>query len=269
MAQPDVPLDGGVLGVIQGNGAPTTSEPREAPSSGVASAAPSASRAPSPRPASLSPSADVAMEDPAFQLGDAAAVTWRGSLGETRLEVIVPVRNVGSGWIELPRSNSTYRVVDQTGREIASGVFTASLPASLGPTQVGYLVDTVSVAFIAPAGTLSVTAHVGVTATNRPTTELSVANLAASMGDSGGLRVTGRVRNDGSRPTTWVIAGAILLGQNGRPLAAVYDPSDLGMLEPGAALAFDTEYPGAPPPPNSAGTTLVGIAFEALDEPSH
>ena len=180
----------------------------------------------------------------------------------------MPVRNVGSGWIQLPRSNSTYRVVDERGREIASGVFTASLPLTLGPTQVGYLVDTVSVAFIAPGGTPSVKAEVEVIATKRPTTKLSVADLAASMGDSGGLRVTGRVRNDGSRPTTWVIAGAVLLGKNGSPLAAVYDPSDVGRLDPGAALPFDTEYPGAPPRPAGAGTTLVGIAFETLDAPS-
>lgn len=264
LAPPDVPVEGGVLGVIQSSTAPTTSGRRDAPSSGEA-ATPLASRAPSPPPASLSPSADAAPANTAFQLGEAAAVLWRGSLGETRLEVIVPVRNVSSGWIQLPRSTSTYRVVDTGGREIASGVFTASLPVTVGPRQVGYLVDTVSVAFIPPGGTPSVKAEVQVIAANPPTTKLSVADLAASMGDSGGLRVTGRVRNDGSRPTTWVIAGAVLLGENGRPLAAVYDPSDVGRLDPGAALPFDTEYPGAPPRPASAGTTLVGIAFETLD----
>ena len=48
----------------------------------------------------------------------------------------------------MPRSTSTYQVVDERGREIASGVFAASLPVSIGPAQVGYLVDTVSVAFV-------------------------------------------------------------------------------------------------------------------------
>jgi hypothetical protein len=183
------------------------------------------------------------------------------------MQVIVPVRNVGAGWFQLPRSISTYRVRDDAGREIASGVFTAALPATIGPSQVGYLVDTVSAAFLAPSGTPSVTTEVDVVAVDRPATELALADFAASTGVSGGLRVTGLVRNDGSRPAEWVIAGAVLLAKDGAPLGAVYDPSDGGRLEPGAAMAFDTEYPGAPPPPDGAGTTLTGFAFEALDNP--
>jgi hypothetical protein len=206
------------------------------------------------------------MPEPAFQLGQAAAVTWQGSLEETRLQVIVPVRNVGSGWILLPRSTSTYRVGDENGDEVASGVFTAALPSSIGPGEVGYLVDTVSVAFVVPSGAPAVTAEVQAVAVDRPTTDLVLADLAASTGDSGGLRVTGRVRNDGSRAVEWVIAGAVLLGGDGRALAAVYDPTDGGRLEPAASLTFDTEYPGAPPP-KSSGTSLVGIAFDSLDHP--
>jgi hypothetical protein len=148
-------------------------------------------------------------------------------------------------------------------------VFTASLPETLGPSQIGYLVDTVDVAFLAPNASPSVKAEVEAIAASRPTGKLFVADLAASKGASGGLRVTGRVRNNGTLATDWVVAGAVLLGQNGRPLAAVYDLSDVGRLDPGAALGFDTEYPGAPPPSTAAGTTLVGIAFEGLGNPTH
>jgi hypothetical protein len=255
---PSASRDGGVLGVTA-SAAPS----RAAPTSGTPLA--TASAASSPPPVAPSPSV-VPMPEPAFQLGQPTAVTWQGSLGETRLQVIVPVRNVGSGWIQLPRSTSTYRVTDENGDEVASGVFTAALPSSFGPGEVGYLVDTVSVAFVVPNGAPAVEAEVEAVAVDRPTTDLVLADLAASTGDSGGLRVAGRVRNDGPRAAEWVIAGAILLGGDRRALAAVYDPTDGGRLEPAASLTFDTEYPGAPPP-KSAGTSLVGIAFDALDHP--
>jgi hypothetical protein len=267
--QPQVtPLDGGVLGAIQNGPSATTSQAGGTAATAAASATAQASQPPTPGAASASPSSEVGTVESAFLLDEPAALTWRGSLGETRMEVIVPVRNVGSGWIQLPRSASTYQVVDGQGREIASGVFTAALPTSIGPSQVGYLIDTVSVAFVAPRGTPSVKAQVEAVPVDRPSAELTVTNLVTSTGASGGLRVTGVVRNQGARTADWVIAGAILLGDGGRPLAAVYDPSDVGRLDPGAALAFDTEYPGAPPPPDDAGTTLVGIAFEALDDPT-
>jgi hypothetical protein len=266
---PVVPPGGGVLGVTQNGTAATAGPPADASPSATASPTPLASRTSDPGAASPSASADIATADPAFRVGEAAAVTWRGTFGETRLQVIVPIRNVGSGWFRLPRSTSTYRVLDDQGREIASGMFTAALPVTIGPSQVGYLVDTVSAAFLAPSGTPSVTTKVEAVAVDRPGTELAVADLAASTGASGGMRVTGVVRNDGSRPAEWVIAGAVLLARDGRPLAAVYDPSDGGRLEPGAAMAFDTEYPGSPPPPpGGAGTTLIGFAFEALDNPT-
>jgi hypothetical protein len=267
------PSEGGVLGIAQSS-EPSASALASAPP--VASVSPGTDPPPSPRsvqpaatepPPPESPPTGV-VTDPAFQVGEATALTWRGTLDEVRLQVIVPVRNTGPGWIRIPRASSTYEVVDEQGREVASGVFTAALPAMIGPSQTGYLIDTVSVAFVAPSGEPAVTADVEAIATEPPETDLAIADLAASTGESGGLRVTGVVRNVGSRVADWVIAGAVLLGTNGRPLAAVYDPSDVGRLEPGASLPFDTEYPGAPPA-GGAGTTLVGVAFEALDDVSH
>jgi hypothetical protein len=265
---PAAQVGGGVLGITQVGPSATGIRPAGASSSAAASATPFASPAASPDPASGLPSSPVPTLEPAFQLGDATAVTWEGALGEMRMEVIVPVRNVGSSWIQLPRSASRYSVLDKRGREVAGGVFTAALPAAIGPSSVGYLVDTVSVAFITPSGTPTVKADVEAVAVEPPNTDVVVTDLAASTGASGGLRVTGLVHNQGERPVEWVMAGAVLLDQEGRPLAAVYDPAGGGRLEPGAALAFDTEYPGAPPPPDGAGTTLVGIACEALDGPT-
>lgn len=183
------------------------------------------------------------------------------------MQVIVPVRNAGAGWIELPRSTSTYRVVDGAGREIASGLFTAALPEVIGPGEIGYLIETVSSAFVVGRGERAVQADIKAVATERPIARLSVDALKASTAPDGGLRVTGRVRNVGSSATGWVMAGAIVLDRTGRPLGAAYDPGRIGTIQPGASATFDTSYPGAPPMTANAAK-LVGVVYEALDDPT-
>ncbi len=76
--------------------------------------------------------------------------------------------------------------------------------------------------------------------------------------------MTGQVRNDGATATQWIMVGAVALAKDGTPLGAVYDPTDVGRLEPGEVLAFDTEYPGAPPPSAGVADDLIGMAFETL-----
>jgi hypothetical protein len=196
-------------------------------------------------------------------MGPVAVRSWDGPYGETRLQVIQPVRNDGDRWVRLPRSLSTYRIVTTDDREVASGIFTAALPATIPPGETGYLVDTVSVAFVDPTDSDTVETDVRGIATEPPTGTLSVSDLRAAVGAGGGLRVTGRVQNDGSDPLRWVMAGAVALAPDGRPLGAVYDPTDVGRLGPGEALAFDTEYPGAPPISAGVAVDLVGVAFEA------
>lgn len=268
--------NGGVQGIAQRGPSPlpsVASPPVGAqshlPSGQDESAAPSpsappASAEPTPPPATDEPvaSPDQSAPAPAFSMGQPAARAWPGPYGETRLQVIVPVRNDDARWLALPRSASTYRIVDQEGREVASGVFTAALPAAVPPGEIGYLVDTVSVTFVVPSGAQTVVAEVRAILTDAPVASISVSDLSAAIGPGGGLQVSGQVRNEGGTATQWVVAGAVALAQDGTPLGAVYDPSDIGRLEPGQVLAFDTEYPGAPPPSDGVVDGLVGMAFE-------
>jgi hypothetical protein len=255
-------------------------EHREEGTLGITEAAPAGSAAPtthvavgssteaSPSPRSVGPSVSPSEAPPppavAYTTAPPALVTWKGAFGETRVQVIVPVRNDGEGWMSIPRSGSTYRLLDSDS-EVASGIFTAALPSTIGPGQTGYLIDTLSATFVSSSEPLSTTAEVKVVPSEAPTYTLSVSNLRASVGTEGGLRVEGRVQNDGRTATTWVIAGAVAVGSDGRPLGAVYEPSDIGRLEPGSSFHFTCEYPGAPPVTNAA--RLVGVAFDAIDGP--
>ena len=281
------PGDGGVQGVTRigpGDSTPDARSPSPIPSprpdgSPMPSPAGSATPAPSARPTvsntpapSASPTVSntptpsvahgVAQGEPALTLGRIAVRMWDGSYGETRLQVIQPVRNDDDRWIHLPLSLSTYRIATPNDQEVASGIFTAALPATIAPGETGYLIDTVSVAFVEPSDSDSATSDVQAVAADPLAGALSVGELRAALGVGGGLRVTGRVQNEGNEATRWVMAGAVVLAPNGSPLGAVYDPSDVGRLGPGQTQTFDTEYPGAPPIGAGVAMELVGVAFE-------
>ncbi len=251
----------GVTGLGPGDSSPEARASAPVPS-GRASQAPSASPTSPNTPAPSTPSA-VAQGEPAMTLGRVAVRTWEGPYGETRMQIIQPVRNDDERWIRLPLSISSYRIVNPDDQEIAGGIFTAALPAAIAPGETGYLVDTVSVAFVDPTDSDRVETDVHAEATDPLAGTLEVSDLRAAIGVGGGLRVTGRVRNEGTTATRWVMAGALVLTQDGRPLGAVYDPSDVGRLGPGQTRGFDTEYPGAPPISDGLTAKLVGVAFEA------
>jgi len=251
--------DGGVLGITR---AGSSASPIESPAAAArASGAPSRAVPPessSPRPVRSTPPRPVELT-----VGPGTVATWKGGLGETRMQVLVPVRNETSGWVAVDRSSSTYRVRDATDQEIASGVFTAALPAAIEPNGTGYLVETVSVAFVTGHGPMTIEAHVAGSATDEPTAHLSVDDLRTATASDGGLRVTGRILNEGTAASGWVVAGVVVVDSAGKPISAVYDPGRIGTIPAGSSVPFDTTYPGAPPV-NVSDTHLVGVAFEAL-----
>jgi hypothetical protein len=200
--------------------------------------------------------------DAAFSVGRAAIRTWKDSFGRSRLQVILSVRNNDARWVRFPATTSTYRIKDGT-REVARGEFIA-LPAVIGPGQAAYLVDTISVPVVELSRRLSAKSDVAVVPTDPPAVTLSITGLRISRGIGGGMRATGRVHNDGGAPTQPVIAGAIALDGDGRPLAAVYDTIDVGREDPGETRPFATDYdPGAPPVIAGSIREVVGVAFEA------
>ena len=191
--------------------------------------------------------------------------TWRGSLGELRLQVIVGVRNGGTAWMRLTRSASTYSVYNASHRVVAGGVFTTALPEVIGPGQTGYLVDTLSVAFGNPKDFARSRVKVSASPTQPPQTHLVVSSVSISMSADRGLKAGGEVRNDGESTVRSIVAGVVVLDGKGRPLAAVYDLTDAPQLDPGATIAFETEYPGAPPVGPESAAKLLGYAFTTGD----
>ncbi len=201
-------------------------------------------------------------DGPALSVGRPALRSWTDSFGRSRIQVIVEVRNDAAGWVTFPSAASTYRIMDGA-REVALGAFTA-LAAVTGPGETAYLVDTISVAAGDLTPRLSAEQNVVAVPTNRPAVTLSISRLRLTDGIGGGVRATGLVRNDGDEATRTVIAGVIALDRDGRPLAAVFDTTDVGQLNPGDARRFTTDAnPGGPPVTTGGIGELVGVAFEA------
>ena len=257
----ETPSSGGVLDAVQtpkstaGVGAALSS------ASPVASNEPTAQPPSQPSPTSSPAAAPTGTAEAAP--GQPVITTWKGQYGETRVQIILPVRNAGSGWLQLPRSSSTYLVTDSDGVEVARGVFTAALPAYIGPGDTGYLVDTLSVAFANADEYRSAETTVAAIPVSKPDVDLSVGGVELSQGLDGGLRATGSVRNEGPTPARSVVAGVVVVGENGVAEGALLDLTDIGDLEPGMTLEFDTEYPGAPPITGGSPRKVLGFAYSS------
>jgi hypothetical protein len=256
------PTEGAVQGVVgsppSAIGSPAVTDAPIALATDPATAAPSSTPSSTPTPTPETPTGIIEAVP-----GNPVVLTWTGQFGELRLQVILPVRNVGADWLRLPRSKSTYRILDRARRDLGGGVFTAALPEFVGPGETAYLTDTLSASFADPREVITAESDVHAVAADPPGTLLSVAAVALSTGPSGGLEASGQVRNDGAVPARSVIAGVIALDQAGRPIGAVYDLTDVGPIEPGATIKFNTEYPGAPPIRDSAVGSAIGFAFES------
>lgn len=259
-------VTGEVLGAIQtGPGEVRGLSPHIAASpSEMASKAPASQGSAAPdrnSPGASNGGAGDLDKDAAVSMGLPAVRTWRDSFGRSRLQIIVPVRNDDAGWVHIVGKSSTYRIMDAAG-EAASGTFVA-LPASIGPGETAYLVDTMSVPGIELKRNLSAEPDVVSLPTEPPPIRLSITGLRLVSGVGGDMRATGLVHNQGETATRRVIAAAIALAPDGRPLGAVYDTFDIGRLEPGEARSFVTDYhPGGPPIVDTIIPKLIGAAFE-------
>lgn len=257
-------VSGGVLGAVQPGDVPGASPHIAASPSEMASKAPASQGSAAPdrnSPGASNGGAGDLDKDAAVSVGPLAIRTWKDSFGRSRLQVIVPVRNDDARWVQIVGTSSTYRIID-AGGEAASGAFVA-LPAMIGPGETAYLVDTISVPGIELKRNLSAELNVVSRPTGPAPMRLSITGLRLASGVGGDMSATGLVQNDGETATRRVIAAAIALAPDGRPLGAFYDTFDIGRLEPREARTFVTDYhPGGPPIVDTIIAKLIGAAFE-------
>ncbi len=232
--------------------------------------APSPSQSPTPSPSEPPPSTQPRTASPPPPAGDVSVtivesvvIPWVDPFGEVRAQVIAIVENVGGVRARLPSAESHYTITDAADERIAGSLFAHAFPPVLEPGERGYLVDTQSATFV----NLEDVARVNVDVAFEPV-GAAVSRLEVSGVDwvetVDGMVVTGTVTNTGAEAVAAGAVAVILLGSDGSILGGVYDVTDIGRLEPGAALQFSTGYPGTPPiNPNRVAST-VAVAYATL-----
>ena len=228
------------------------------PTGQVAGAAPSATPrgTSTPGAASATPGATVAV-------GQRVVRAWQTSLGVAHAHVVVEVRNAGSGWVTLRAGDSSYTIRDRSGRALETGYFAYSFPASVGPGQTAYLIETVDLDFVRSSQVSGVDAKVTADAGDALDTRIEVSNVrwrTAPLAE--GLEVSGTATNLSRREVTNGVIGVVLFDARGRIVAGVYDPVDLASLAAGEARRFATSYPGTPPTGPRAVARAEAFAFE-------
>ncbi len=186
-------------------------------------------------------------------------IAWTDSFGRRRLQVIVPVRNESSAWLEVSKRHSRYRLMS-ADQELARGTFEA-LPPLLEPGGTGYLVVTRE----DPSdgrGSLTVKTSIVAVPATEPDMTLSVTGLALDAAIGGGMRASGLVHNDGPHDTGPLTVGAVALAEDGRPLGIVLDMHDIVRIAPGDSQTFRTDVAaGAPAVRATAVETVIAVAF--------
>jgi hypothetical protein len=106
----------------------------------IATPAPTASRIPvTPAPTKLvtpEPKADL-------QKVKEVVLAWKTYKGSAYVDyqVIVELKNLGTGWAEVSGFDSDYTVLDAGGDVTTTGSFTYEFPKFIGPGETGYLIE--------------------------------------------------------------------------------------------------------------------------------
>jgi hypothetical protein len=202
-----------------GTQAPGNTGVATASPSAAASPSPIVTRAPTPTLAPTPGQADVSIVKQIVH-------AWPSSGSYVSYQVIIEVKNNGSGWADMIRGSSDYTVYDKDGGVTATGSSPYAYPRYLGPGETGYLLaagieDGVKVAAFATVDASSQYKPV-----DEPGPKLTTAkiNLKAEA-YSGSVAVTGTVTNTSSVDVARAVIGVIMFDSAGNPLC--YDYTNL------------------------------------------
>jgi hypothetical protein len=192
---------------------------------------------------------------------NAVVHSWQAG-GITRVQVLAAIRNPSSTPIEFVPSGSRYRIIDRAGHELSRGVFTYAAPDRLAPGEEAYLIDTASTLFAVPSDIAKVDVEPVTRPTESAATLLPTQNVEWKRAADGGLLAMGDVSNNTQAEIASAFVCVVVFGKDGKPLAGVYDLTDIRQLPPGGTKHFTTSYPGTPPIAAGDVSRVEAIALE-------
>jgi hypothetical protein len=190
--------------------------------------------------------------------------TWQRAPSFVELQIVATVRNDGQDRISISASRTTYEVFGNAGSTLRSGTFAYAFPASIGPGETAYLIESTEVEFVDRAAIRGVAVTPAAVAAGEQDGPLDVSGVRWRQSDDGTLSVSGTVTNPLDRRVRNGVVAIILLDGAKRVVAGVYDNTVASNLEPGAAETFATSYPGTPPISASSVRSYLAFAFDMV-----
>lgn len=156
---------------------------------------------------------------------------------KVRYQVIIEVKNNGSGWADLVPGSSDYTVHDMNGGVTATGSFLYAHPRYLGPGETGYRLDEGSVANVKVAAFATVDSTGEALPVDEPGPKLTTDKIALKTEATGEVGATGTVTNASPAGVASTVIGVIMFDSAGNPLCYAY--TDLvANLKAGQTKAF-------------------------------
>jgi hypothetical protein len=140
-----------------------------------------------------------------------------------RYEVIIEVKNSGTGWADMTRGTSDYTVYSSDGSVTATGSFTYAYPRYLGPGETGYLLQQSVTDNGKVADFATVDASGQYDSVEAPGPKITTDKIKMKADSYGGtVSVTGTVTNTSTTDVQRVVVGVIMLDAAGNPLTFDY-----------------------------------------------
>lgn len=248
----------GVIVVVIGGNRPGVASPGGSDTQ-TASPSPRATPRPTVRPTPQPTPAPAAVVGTTQQVVHA----WQAQYSDyVSYQVVLEVRNTGTGWAELSGFGSDYTVLGPDGGVVTTGSFNYEFPKFVGPGEFGYLVADGSDiggggSTVADYATVEISGRYSAIDSPEVTFEVTdIALKAESFG--GGLVATGFVTP--SKDVTGAALAVICFGPKGQVLGATWT-NLLQNLTAGQRKGFET-VGGTPPLKASVCATVGGFASD-------
>jgi hypothetical protein len=195
-----------------------------------------------------------------IQKGRQLVYAWKAQYSSfVSFQVIVELKNVGTGWAELSPFNSDYTVLDKAGGVVTTGSFTYAYPEFVAPGGVAYLANDGYDQNAAIADFAKVEVDGRYDPVDAPTTTFTVSGIRWKADTfQGGLIATGFVTSTTEIDSAAV--GVVCLSSGGVPLG-VTTTNLVQNLAAGQKKGFETVQ-GTPPLRASQCAKAIGYASD-------
>jgi hypothetical protein len=183
-------------------------------------------------------------------------LAYQSSSDYVRYQVIVELRNTGTGWAQVQAFQSDYTVLNAAGGVTATGQFLYAYPEYIGPGATGYLFEEGIESGLTPADFSTVHVDGRFESVMQPGATFEITQIAWRQAEfSNGLTATGFLTVTSSTEVQRAALAVFCLGEGGQILGGS-STNLLQNLSPGTPKGFETVVETPPISPSQCVTTI-------------